>query len=366
MAKRRRLDAPDANEVARYAKSFAADQPPTPTLGPSAPPIARVAREAADLAAAEVVEARRSAAANESDAGRWRAAEAEGRVALSLPLGAIETEHLSRDRLSLDDTEMVELKTSIRSHGLRMPVEVLALPRGDGLARYGLISGWRRLQALRSLWAETGDERYSTAKALVRQPRDASEAYVAMVEENEIRADLSHYERGRIAVVAAGQGAFPSVEVAVDALFGAGSKAKRSKIRSFAQIHEELGDLLRHGPALSERAGLRLAQALRETGAGELRRALARAEGGGAEEEWRLLEPLILAAEARRASAPDAPLRTPRAKAPPPERRELADGIVAELSRRPGEILIRLRGKGAVDALLDHLMEATERFQSGR
>lgn len=51
-----------------------------------------------------------------------------------------------------------------------------------------------------------------------------------MVEENEVRANLSHYERGRIAVLAAEQGHFTHVEEAVARLSGAASKAKRSKI----------------------------------------------------------------------------------------------------------------------------------------
>ncbi|WP_311199555.1 hypothetical protein [Phaeobacter inhibens] len=54
----------------------------------------------------------------------------------------------------------------------------------------------------------------------------------------------------------------------MDALFGAASKAKRSKVRSFAAVHEGLGDLLRYPNALSEKAGLKLAAALRSGGAG--------------------------------------------------------------------------------------------------
>jgi ParB family chromosome partitioning protein len=363
MAKRRRLDAPDAAEVARLAQSFAADQPAARALGPSAPPIARVAREVADHAAAEALEARRSAAADAADAGRWRSAQAEGRVALRLPLGTIETEHLARDRLALDDAEMAELRESIRAHGLRMPIEVLTLPAVDASPRYGLISGWRRLQALRLLWAETGDERFGYADALVRAPRDASDAYVAMVEENEVRADLSHYERGRIAVVAAGQGAFGSVEAAVDALFGAGSKAKRSKIRSFAQIHAELGDVLRFGPALSERAGLRLAQALRVAG-DDIRDALAAADALSAEDEWSAIEPLIARAEAGRQTKDAAAAR----KAVKPESRtetySFGEGVGLTLDRRRDGAVLRFSGAGVSASLVYHLVSEAEKFLS--
>lgn len=85
-----------------------------------------------------------------------------------------------RDRIGLDAAEMAPLVESLRTRGQQTPVEVVALEGG----RYGLISGWRRVQALRRLCAETGDAaRFGTVLALLRQPRDAAEAYVAMVEE---------------------------------------------------------------------------------------------------------------------------------------------------------------------------------------
>ena len=40
---------------------------------------------------------------------------------------------------------------------------------------------------------------------------------------------LSHFERGRIAVIAANQGAFANTEDAVNRLYATGSKAKRSR-----------------------------------------------------------------------------------------------------------------------------------------
>ena len=60
--------------------------------------------------------------------------------------------------------------------------------RSSGALPYGLISGWRRLTALQALHAETGEARFATVQALVRRPETAADAYVTMVEENEIRA----------------------------------------------------------------------------------------------------------------------------------------------------------------------------------
>lgn len=349
MAKRRRLEAPSAAELEELETGFVRE-----TSVASRPPIAQVAADAAALAMPLPVSERASAARDSADAGRLRRAEAEGLLLIEIPLAEIRAEDLTRDRLRVDGEEMDELRASIRAHGLRLPVEVFERPDGQG-ERFGLISGWRRLWALRSLHAETGEDRFALVRALVRRPADVSAAYVSMVEENEIRADLSPYERGRIAALAAGQGAFASVEEAVDILFSSASKAKRSKIRSFALIHEELGDLLGFAPALGERPGLRLAHALRSGYAGALRDVLATGQGGDAESEWALMEPLVKAAEGK---APD-PSRGGR-----PVRRPVPSA--AEVSVEPAAdgrgFVLRLEGPDVTETLVQRIAAEIRRL----
>lgn len=190
-----------------------------------------------------------------------------------------------------------ELKGSIAARGLRLPIEVfeLATPKGD--QRFGLLSGYRRLAAVKALLGDTGMAEYTKIRGIIRAPEGASEAFVAMVEENEIRSGISQYERGRVAVIATENGAFDSLETAIAELYQQASKAKRSKLRSFALVHEELGDLLAFPQALSERQGLRLAGALRAGLTDDLRRELAKGQGVDAELEWALLEPVIRASE---------------------------------------------------------------------
>lgn len=301
MAKRRKLTAPSATELSALEAGFAA-KPPLgvgATPGPISPPIAQVAADAASNASVQSADARAESARDRKDADSYRDANAAGRVILELPTAEIVADELTRDRMAMDPEELAELKTSILVGGLRLPVEVFELSDPDPSgARYGLLSGFRRLAAIRALAAETGQAEYQNIKALVREPGSVAGAYVAMVEENEIRADLTPYERGRVAVLAVGHGAFATVEDAVDGLFRAASKAKRSKIRSFALVHEDLGDLLGWPETLSEKAGLRLAGAIR-AGLGEpLREALARGQAGDPEEEWAALEGLCLDAEA--------------------------------------------------------------------
>ncbi len=247
MAKRKRLTpvapSPPGGEAGLETKSMFA--------GPErrAAPIADVAAGAAARAALEEL----------SD--RWEAARRDGKLVLDLPLDQIEMNHLVRDRTAEDPEETQALRDSLRLRGQQTPIEVVALPGRDG---YGLLSGWRRCQALRGLHAETGDPRFGTVLALLRQPEDGQAAYLAMIEENEIRANLSHYERARIVVKAAEQGLFATEKEALSALFASVPRARRSKIGSFISIVKALDAALRFPEALSERVGLELAQQLRE------------------------------------------------------------------------------------------------------
>lgn len=210
------------------------------------PPIAQVAAEASAQAALGEV----SAALN--------AARAEGRLVLRLPLAEVEVDYLVRDRIGLDEEELAGLIASIRDYGQRTPVEVAELAPG----RYGLISGWRRIQALSRLFRDTGDARFGQVLVLVRQPDTAAEAYVAMVEENEIRLGLSYYERARIAARAVEQGVFDSDKQALQRLFSNASRARRSKIGSFLTLWRHLDGSLRFPAAIPERLGLALEKAL--------------------------------------------------------------------------------------------------------
>lgn len=278
MAKRKRLTpaSPDflnAPPAAPEVKS---------ALGPHGPaPIAQVAGEASAIAALQEVTA------------AMRDARVEGRLVQRLPLSSIVTDHLTRDRLMADAEELDALVSSIREHGQRTPIEVMELPEG----RYGLISGWRRLTALELLSKEPGGDRFGAVLALLRRPENASDAYISMVEENEIRVGLSYYERARVVALSAGQGVFPTEKIALAKLFAAASRAKRSKIGSFLRLFHALDDVLRFPTHLGERQGLALAKALEgDEGAAEaLRARLEAAEVQTPEEEQIALQAALSA-----------------------------------------------------------------------
>ncbi|WP_103173576.1 ParB N-terminal domain-containing protein [Paracoccus sp. SY] len=312
MVKRRRLETPSSDDLTRIEEEFRRETHGRPSIGPGIAPIAQVAADSAAVAPAEGADARAARARDQADAQRLRQAEGQGLLITEIPLDQIDEGAMIRDRMVMGEDEMTELRLSIAANGLRLPIEVFRLDDQEGQGgRFGLLSGYRRLQAFRALRDLAGPEKYACIRALIRPRAEADAAFVAMVEENEVREELSHFERGRIAVIAANQGAFANVEDAVNRLYATGSKAKRSKVRSFALIFEELGDMLRFPEALTEKRGLRLSAALRNGSEGKLRQALSSGAAEDAEGEWQLLEPVIVQAE----TAPRSPSRGGRPRA---------------------------------------------------
>ena len=243
MAKRKRLTPPNPS----YLDTPPALETKSMFSAPRSAPIADVARDASSTAAlSEMAES-------------LARARDEGRMVVALPLDEIVMDHLVRDRLVVDATEMQTLKTSLRSRGQQTPIEVMQLEDG----RYGLISGWRRCQALSEIAQEDRDDD-PTVLALLRRPEEASDAYLAMVEENEIRVDLSYFERARIVAKAVEEGVYGTERTALQMLFRSASRAKRSKIGSFLPVVRALDGVVRFPHGLSERLGLSLAQALND------------------------------------------------------------------------------------------------------
>ncbi|MGB0913247.1 MAG: ParB/RepB/Spo0J family partition protein [Phaeobacter italicus] len=295
-------------------------------------PIADVSRDAAAQSAIEEV------------AAELRAAKSEGRMVVRLPLTLIDETHLVRDRMDVDAEDMAVLTDSLRDRGQQTPIEVVELEEGS----YGLISGWRRLQALRGLQAE-GAEGFDHVQALIRAPNSAADAYRAMIEENEIRADLSFYERARIALKASEQGVYGDVRSAVQSLYAALRPPKRSKIQSFVTLVEALDDRLRFASAIPEKLGLSLVSGLRSTPdlKSQLREALRKADAQDAASERRVLERVLTGAPTPRAASDKAA----------PAASKAGDEL------RPGVVLVAKAGKitlsgSAVDAALAADLEA--------
>ena len=354
MAKRRRLSparglelGPEGMpEVERFARETSPDQAPAAGIETkSLPPIAAMAGDISRRAAIEEM------------AASLEIARHEGRLAEALPLDAIVEDHLIRDRAAIDETEMEALTESLRARGQQVPIEVTELGGG----RYGLISGWRRLTALRRLAAE--GQGPAIVAAFLRRPDGDAAAYLAMVEENEIRADLGFWERGRIVARAVEAGVFEDTRAALLGLFGSVPRARRSKIGSFVTLVRLLDGTLRFPEALSEKAGLALEQRLRDGGEGSeaavdsLATALKDADPANPAEETACLNGWLTRSDGARPGGTGG-RAAGRPKSGAPAARKVAPGL--KMSMRGGRITL---SGPAVD---DHLCADLEAWLADR
>lgn len=179
-----------------------------------------------------------------------------------IPIDAIDTTKLVRDRLPSDaDLELEELKASIRDIGLSNPIRVE--PAGQG--RYELVQGMRRLSAFRALFAQTKDPRYAVIPAGLMTDAGGLEAlYRRMVDENLVRKDVSFAE---MAALARDYAADPDTDCddpdkAVAILFKSAGYQKRSYIRAFVSVVNVLGETLRYPQEIPRNLGLALRRRL--------------------------------------------------------------------------------------------------------
>lgn len=187
-----------------------------------------------------------------------------GLVVDLVPLDAIETTKLVRDRIKGTDMELAELKDSIKELGLSNPIRLEA--REDG--KYELIQGYRRLAAFRELLADTGDEeRFAAIPAAVSAPGDTiADLYRKMVDENLVRKDISFAEMAMLAIDYAADPLTHETDPdkAVKVLFKSASYSKRSYVRSFISMMKHLSGVLAYPAAVPRSLGLALAARLDE------------------------------------------------------------------------------------------------------
>jgi len=359
MAKRRKLEAPSVADLDTFEEEFRRE-----TLSPDTrrgAPIAQVAGETAAAMEFAVPDHLNPKARDAKDAQQLKDLEEKGLLLLEIPLSAIDSDSMIRDRSILDTEALDELKASVLKNGMRLPIEVYPLSgeASDGQGhRFGLLSGYRRLRVLRDLHAQMGGDLFSSARAILRKPATDRDRFSAMVEENEIRQQLSHYERGRIAAISAQHGVFENTEAAVATMFPAASKAKRSKIRSFAMIFEELGDSLSFPENLKEKDGLRIASALRDGRDEALREALAESNARTADDELVILNDMLDGFEA----SPGGKARggRPRAKVKAPgwdgNTLRLSSGITLRKGSDAKGYSIHLNGPGLTSEVLEDVV----------
>lgn len=279
-----------------------------------------------------------------------------------IPVAEIDAAALDRDRTSLDEAALAELRLSIATHGLRMPVEVYAFAAPDPGSphRYGLISGFRRLAAVRALAGTFHDRtRFAAIPAFLRTPRDAADAYRQMVEENAIRAELSPWEQAMVAVRSARAAAHPGIDAAIDDLYANLSRQKRARLRTIAHLADDLDGFLTAPETLSLRQLLRLAPLI-PRGYGDLLRATLADTPDDPEAEWTALLPIL--AEAER---PEPETAAPRRPGRPRRTLDLGSrGIRIRRERTRTGWALHFSGRYADSDTLDRVFDEIERLFS--
>ncbi len=273
-----------------------------------------------------------------------------------IPLTEIDDAALTRDRGTLDEDALTELRLSIAASGLRMPVELFALSEPRPPHRYGLLSGLRRLHAYQALHELTGQERYTSIPAFLRAPGTMAEALASMVEENEIRAELSPWERGRIAWVAHRQEIFPTIEEAVERLYPAANKFKRSRLRTVAHLVDELDGFLTTPERLSLRQLLRLSAAFQAGFGNVIHTALSESSLEDPQTQWQLLLPILTEAEQPPSEAPDPGSGRPRRVARP------RPGLTIRREQTRDGYSLHFTGRDADSGLLDTVFDEIDRL----
>lgn len=260
MSRKKRMFDIDVPEDTITEGRGAAAAPATARRGPMASAIAENA---------EALQERKTAAQaireeNDALAHEFVALKEAGHVIELVPLDDVRSELLVRDRMPDADEELGELVTSIKELGLSNPIRVL--PRPDGT--YELVQGYRRLSAYRRLLDQTSKDQWARIPALIMpgQGDDLGGLYRRMVDENVIRKDLSFAEMAHAAQVYAADPATEAKDLgdAVSALFKSAAYSKRSYIKLFAVLLDELKETLHFPTEIPRALGITLARALKD------------------------------------------------------------------------------------------------------
>ena len=266
---------------------------------------------------------------------------------IEIPLSEIDADALPRDRNVIDATLMAELEYSVATMGLRQPIEVWELHSPRPPFRYGLISGSRRLAACRDLG-------HGAIPAFLRTPASIPQAMAEMVAENELRAQITPWEKGRLIMAAVNEGQFDTPDAAVAALYPAQSRQTRGRLRGFALVVEALDRLLATPERLSTRQMDRLAGALRAGWEEMIEATLMPLRDLGLESQWAALTPLLTESQ----SAEPAPTN------PRPRRLlHLKQGLTIRREMTRTGWILRFSGPEARSGgLIDDVLDEVERW----
>ncbi len=245
MSKRRVFDIDFPDDTPSEAPAPAADH----RRGPMAAAIVENADALAERSAAEAA----IRAENDRLAHEHVRLKKLGLITDLVPVHAVRSAKLTRDRRPDRDPELDELKASIRAIGLSNPIRVEH--DGDG---FELVQGFRRLMAFRELHEETGDDRFATIPAgLLPKGESLDSLYRRMVDENLVRRDISFAEMGMLVLnyMEDHPDEADDLHAVTERLYSSANRQKRSHIRTFVRLMQEIGGALRHPEAIPRALG---------------------------------------------------------------------------------------------------------------
>lgn len=269
-----------------------------------------------------------------------------------IALSDIAADILPRDRSHADPAALDDLIRSITAIGLRQPIEVFGLMQDEHQPHpYGLISGYRRLMACRALG-------YETIPALCCNPGDIPAALAAMVTENEVRTQISPWEKGRLILRLIEEGTFPDASRAIDTLYPTASRQQRTRLRGFFLVVDLLIESpLRTPEALSTARMDRLATALRLGGLAAIIATLQAHANCTLPQQWEALRPVLNAILTEPSPDPIAKPGRPRHSL------TLNQGVTLTRARAHHGWIIRLTGPLAKSpGLVDDIFDLVERW----
>jgi ParB family transcriptional regulator, chromosome partitioning protein len=280
------------------------------------------------------------------------------RIPVELATADIMEDSLLRDRTQLDPYALDELVLSIMAEGLRHPIEVYKMSTPDEGRTYGLVSGLRRLSAMRELASRRKNGDFTTIAAFVVEPKDVPTAMSLMVSENEMRADISPWEKGLLIIRMVEEGLADTPDTAVNLLYPRLDRQRRSRLRGFAHVVDEIGDCDLTTPEnLSTARMERLAAALRGGYTSLIRETLYNCRMQSLETQWEALEPVLTEAFLPEPEASDSTSDRPRRML------HLLQGLTIRRELTRTGWILRFSGPQAKKGgLIDDVMDEVERM----
>jgi ParB family chromosome partitioning protein len=266
-----------------------------------------------------------------------------------IPLDQIQTTALPRDRTLIETNALDELTASIRTNGLRLPIEVYPTEN-----TFALIAGYRRHLAFQTL--AQSDSAFAKIPAFIRSPQSMPSAMAAMIEENEMRQSLSPWERAHIIVRATDMGTFKTIDEATQTLFPHASRQKRAKLRTITDVIMELDGLLTDPELLTERQLMRLSNAIRHDWTDIIQTALTEQRGLNSRQQWARILPTLTELEGLIANNHTTTSNSPRRNITP------RAGITVRRESTPYGYTLHISGRKATGMLMSSVMDEIERW----